>query len=434
MPALQLKQAIPFSEKIRRLYPQVIIIWGGYFASNQYEVVLSTDYVDYVVSGPADVAFPALLRALQSDRHVGSIKNLIYKEGDKIIVNPKEPLLDQDKLPLLPYKRLNQFYSIDGYLGKTFLGKKTAAFHTSVGCPYACSFCAVVPIYESGWQGKSAENIYRDIKYLKDNFGADAFEFHDNNFFVSEKRVIKLAELLLKEKMIWWGEGRIDTVNKYSDYSLKIIRESGCRMIFFGAESGNDSVLRRMNKGGTQSAKQIRQFADRLAKFDIIPEYSFVLGTPAESPEMIWKQIEEDISLIKEIKEINPMTEIIIYLYSPVPSKGSELYDLVLQNDFKFPEKLEDWINERWEKFDMRKNPMTPWLSKKMVDRITDFESVLNAFYPTISDIKLTKFQKKVMQILSGIRYKMNIYRWPYELRFLQSRWLKYRQSEFEGF
>src|SRR6185295_1962276 len=33
MPGPQLKQAIPFSKKTRTLFPEVKIIWGGYFAS-----------------------------------------------------------------------------------------------------------------------------------------------------------------------------------------------------------------------------------------------------------------------------------------------------------------------------------------------------------------------------------------------------------------
>src|SRR6185295_4305252 len=112
--------------------------------------------------------------------------------------------------------------------------------------------------------------------------------------------------------MVWWGEGRIDTIDKYSDGSLATMREAGCKMIFFGAETGNDEVLKKMDKGGTQSGKQIRQFAARMDKFDIIPEYSFVLGIPGDNEEQVMKQIDEDIAFIKEIKQINPNTEIII--------------------------------------------------------------------------------------------------------------------------
>jgi anaerobic magnesium-protoporphyrin IX monomethyl ester cyclase len=133
-------------------------------------------------------------------------------------------------------------------------------------------------------EGKSAELVYRDVKYIKDKWGADAIEFHDNNFFVSEKRTVEFSKLIKPEGMIWWGEGRIDTIDKYSDESLALMRESGCKMIFFGAETGNNKVLQQMDKGGTQTGEQIARFAERIRRFDIIPEYSFVLGTPAPTP------------------------------------------------------------------------------------------------------------------------------------------------------
>jgi len=433
MPGPQLKQSIPISKKIKELYPDTVIIWGGYFPSNQSSVVLNSGYVDFVINGPGDKSFPSLLEALDKNELYEGIPNLIYKKGEAIIKSPKDELYEPDELPSLPYESLNHYYPLRKYLGKTYLGSKTIAYHSSVGCPFKCSFCAVVPIYNARWKGKSAELIYKDIKYLKDKFGGNAIEFHDNNFFVSEKRVVEFSNLIKNENLVWWGEGRIDTINKYSDESLALMRESGCKMIFFGAETGNDEVLKRMDKGGTQSAAQIRSFAARMARFDIIPEYSFVLGTPADTAEEVMKQIDQDIAFIKEIKSINPRTEIIIYVYSPVPNEGSEMYHQVLEKGFRFPERLEDWISPEWESFDLRKNPLTPWLTTEMIDKIKDFETVLNGYYPTVSDIRLTSMKKKLLRGISYLRYKTGIYKKPYELKALQLLW-KYRQPEIEGF
>ena len=434
MPGPQLQQAIPFSKQIRARYPEITIIWGGYFASNQYKSVIRAPYVDYIVNGPGDEAFPQLLDALEKKTTVESIQNLIFKKGDQIIKTPLAALSDPDVLPQLPYAYLNQLYPIKRYLGKTFLGKRTAAYHSSMGCPFTCSFCAVVPLYNARWKGKSAPLIYKDIKYLVNEYGADAVEFHDNNFFVSEKRTIEFSRLVRGEKISWWGEGRIDTVDKYKDESLAQMRESGCRMIFFGAETSNDELLKKMDKGGTQSTAQMRRFAARLKKFDIIPEYSFVLGFPAETQEKVMEQIDQDIAFIKEIKEINPDTEIIIYIYSPVPTEGSEMYEAVKKSGFKFPEQLDQWLDPAWQNFDLRKNPLTPWLQREMVDKILGFETVLNARFPTVSDFKITPVQKKVMRWLSHVRYQTNFFHFPYELKALQKFWLKYRQPEIEGF
>jgi len=429
----QLKQAIPFSKKIHKAFPGITIIWGGYFPSTQPGVVLNSGFVHFIVNGPGDKIFPALLHALENNLPYQHINNLIYKKEEGIVKTPKDELYDQDDLLPLPYEKLNSFYPLRQYLGKTYLGTKTIAYHSSVGCPFKCSFCAVVPIYNGRWKAKSALNVYKDIKFLKDRFGGNAIEFHDNNFFVSEKRVTEFSSLIKSEKMGWWGEGRIDTINKYSDESLSLMREAGCKMIFFGAETGNDELLKKMDKGGTQSAIQIRSFASRLAKFDIIPEYSFVLGTPAETPEKIMKQIEEDIEFIKEIKSINPLTEIIIYVYSPVPNEGSDLYEKVLKSGFRFPQHLEDWISPQWDQFDLRKNPLTPWLNAEMIDKIKDFETVLNGYYPTVSDVRLSGLKRNIIHTLASIRYKSGLYWKPYELKILQRLW-KYRQPEIEGF
>lgn len=433
MPGPQLKQAIPISKKIRELFPNVKIIWGGYFPSNHPKVVLDSGFVDVIVNGMGDKCFPMLLKAMSTNSTFDGIPNIIYKSAQEIVRTQKDPIYDIDALPAFPYQKLNTFYPIKKYLGKTYLGTRTIAYHSSFGCPFTCSFCAVVPIYNARWKGRSAENIYKDIKYLKETFGGNAIEFHDNNFFVSEKRTVEFAKLVKNDHMVWWGEARIDTMDKYKDESLQLLRESGCKMIFFGAETGNDEVLKQMDKGGTQTGEQILRFAERLKKFDIIPEYSFVLGLPAATEEQVNKQIDEDITFIKKIKEVNPNTEIIIYTYSPVPTEGSDMYESVIAQGFKFPERLEDWISPAWENFDLRKNPLTPWLKPYMVDKIKHFEIVLNGYYPTSSDIRLNHIKRKLIKAISTWRYKTGIYKWPKEISLFHRLW-KYRQPEIEGF
>ena len=437
MPGPQLRQAIPFTKKIKDKYPDCITIWGGYFASNQYQVSISSGFVDYIINGPGDIAFPSLIRVLEGNNihtEISTIKNLIFKnEEGEIIKTPKEELLDQDSLPKLPYQYLNSFYNLKNYLSKTFLGKNTFSYHSSLGCPFTCSFCAVVPIYKGRWKAKSAESVYKDVKYFKDTYRIEAIEFHDNNFFTSRKRVIEFSELIKNDGITWWGEGRIDTINKYSDADLILMKEAGCKMIFLGAETGNDEILKQMNKGGTQTGETIKEFVKRLYPIGIIPELSFVLGMPAETPEKVMAQIEWDINFIKEIKEINPDAEIIIYLYSPVATEGSELYVQIQKAGFSFPKNLEDWLAPAWENFDLRKNPLTPWLTPKMVDRIMNFETVLNGYYPTATDFRIKGFKRSLLRGVSKVRYITGFYKYPYEIKLLHKIW-KYRQPETQGF
>ncbi|GAB4030044.1 B12-binding domain-containing radical SAM protein [Spirosoma gilvum] len=433
MPGPQLRQAIPFTKQIKHDYPDIITIWGGYFASNQYKVCIESGYVDFIVNGIGDLAFPALLDALEQNLNLHQVDNLIFREDSKIVVTHKVKTIDMDNLPRLPYQELEKFYPVQSYFGKTHLGRKTSLYHSSFGCPFTCSFCGIVPIFEARWKGFSAERLYQEVKYLKDAYGVDSIEFCDNNFFVSEKRIREFCQLVEPEKINWWGEARIDTVDKFSDDTLALMQKSGCKMIFFGAESGNEDTLKAIDKGGTQTADQMVRFARRMGKFSIIPEYSFVLGFPAETDEAVMKMIDDEIEFIKKIKEANSNTEIIIYVYSPVLTEGSDLYERVKATGFHFPEKLDDWLEQEWKSFDLRKNPLTPWLTAKMINKIRNFEVVLNAYYPTVQDAKLTQNQRNLISRLSSFRYKNNIFSFPLELKFLQKFWLKYRQPEIEG-
>src|SRR6202000_768832 len=84
MPGPQTKQAIPFAKKIKEEFPNTVMIWGGYFPTNHFKGVLNSGYVDFVVNGPGDHAFPQLIDALENNKPYELIKNLIYKNPENI--------------------------------------------------------------------------------------------------------------------------------------------------------------------------------------------------------------------------------------------------------------------------------------------------------------------------------------------------------------
>ena len=68
-------------------------------------------FVDFIINGPGDHSFPALLNAIENKSTFKDIKNLIYIDDESNIVKTaKAELLDLDKLPALPYDKLNEFY------------------------------------------------------------------------------------------------------------------------------------------------------------------------------------------------------------------------------------------------------------------------------------------------------------------------------------
>src|SRR5438105_13753879 len=52
MPGPQLRQAIPFAKAIKHGFPDTKMIWGGYFPAAQYQAVLDSGFVDFIINGP----------------------------------------------------------------------------------------------------------------------------------------------------------------------------------------------------------------------------------------------------------------------------------------------------------------------------------------------------------------------------------------------
>jgi len=409
MPGPQLAEAIRITREIKAEFPGLTTIWGGYFPSLHTKVVLDSGFVDHVIRGQGERTFVQLIDRLEG-----------HNSGPPVPLDPND-------LPPLPYHRV----PVERYLTKTCLGSRTIVYHSSFGCPFLCGFCAVASVYKGKWAGRDAEKVVEDVLWLRDRFRVNAVEFIDNNFFVAEKRTAEISDRLCGQGIAWWGEARPDTVMHYSDSTWRKMTEGGCRMMFFGVESGSSDALKLMDKGGTQTPDMVLDLARRMKRFGIIPEFSFVFGAPSDD---VGRDIDRDIGYIRQIKEVNPASEIIIYVYSPVSFDDAPLFRRAQDQGFRFPERLTDWLDPQWIEFDLRKNPHTPWLKRDHIDRIMNFERVLNARYPTISDIRLSAWQAAVLKTLGSWRYRTGFYRAPYEIRFVANRLFRYRQPEIEGF
>lgn len=436
MPGPQLKQAVSISKSIRQNFPGIIIIWGGYFPSNYPGICMESGIIDFVIRGPGDHAFPTLIKSLIDDRtdQLAAIGNLVYKlPGGKVCMNPMDPVPDQDSLPDLPLDYLGRFYPLERYIVRTFLGNRTLSYHSSIGCPHNCGFCGVAAVYHSSWKGKSARKIVDDLLRYKARYGIDAIEFHDSNFFCSHARTIEFCTLMKGQGIKWWAEGRIDTMNHYSDEELRLMSDSGCRLVFMGAETENENQVALINKGPAFRVSDTVDVVNRFKVFGIIPQLSFILGIPGPSPKIMMRQIHNEIRFIRSLKAKNTATELILYLFSPVPFESSGILKASQDFGFHFPDTLEEWMTEEWEDFELRRGRGLPWLRPSMVRYIRNFEVVLAAAYPGISNFHIGKSGRLILRIPGMIRYKLRWYRFPFEIKALL-RIFSYQRPEKEGF
>lgn len=421
MPGPQLSRAVPHTRAVKARFPHVTVVWGGYFPTSHTEVVMADPAIDYVVRNQGEDTILELLAALESGAPLDGIKGLTWRKDGKVVNNPARSLVDPNKYPVLPYTKVN----IPPYLSRTMLGTRTISYHSSQGCPFTCSFCAVTKTYWGRWLPEKAERTVGTVRWLHDTYGVNGIEFHDSNFFTAEKRVAAFSEGIMGLGIGWWGEGTIDTIMRYDDHTWDLMRDAGCRMIFMGAESGSATTLKAMNKGPLTPETTL-EMAKKARAWGIIPEFSFVLGNPPD-PEA---DIVENIAFIRKIKELNPASEIILYMYTPTP--GGSMYEQAEALGFRYPDTLDGWISPEWMAFSRRRNPHTPWIKREHMDLLNNFETVLSARYPTATDLKILPWHRPILQALGAWRYRFGIYGFPLELRAM-FKYISYRRPELEG-
>ena len=417
MPGPQLRAATPICRRLKARHRGLRIVWGGYFPTVHAEACARDAGVDWVVIGQGEQTAPALLDALEAGDDPLGIPGVAGVRDGTFVKAPPSGYVRPASFPDPPYERLD----MERYAAPTFLGRRTFNHHASAGCPYFCNFCAVVNMFDGRWLPDPAEHVVRIVRRLATEYRADAVEFHDNNFFAHEKRVAEVSRGITGLGVSWWGEARVDTMLGFAGATWEAMARSGLKMVFFGAESGDQEALDAMDKGGLEVRHTVE--LNRVARrHGIRPEFSFVLGYPGNPGQ----DIDRSLALVRTLKADNPDCEIILYLYTPVPLPGPGA-------TIAFPSTLDGWLAPPWDHFESRRDPRTPWLTDALVRRVYDFEAVLHARYPTVSDLRLRPWQRRALRVLSAPRYRLGIYRFPVELKVLQRAWA-YRRPEEMGF
>jgi hypothetical protein len=409
MPGPQLLSAVPLAKRLKARYPRLPIVWGGNFASLYPDPVLNSPFVDWIVRGQGERTFVELLDVIDGRRDPETVAGLGFRRADGSLHRPIErPWVGPDELPSPAYHRID----VRDYLHPTFLGRRSGVYQASIGCPYGCRFCGVISVFGSREKQESPERTAAHLSYLVREHGMDSVHFYDNNFFLREDRALELAERIAPLGIAWWCEARIDAVLRFSDVCWRALRRSGLRMIFFGAESGSDEVLRRMNKKLTTA--QTLEAAARTREHGIIPEFSFVFGDPHDPA----GEIENTLAFIRRLKQVNPDMELIRYFYTPTPQRGGTYGNV--DPLAGTPDTLEEWTEPRWLAWMTHEDPEVPWLDRELKQRVDDFELVLKSRFPSVHDRRTRPWGKTVGRVLAQTRWRAGRFDNPRSLRLLR--------------
>ncbi|GAB60813.1 MAG: B12-binding domain-containing radical SAM protein [Candidatus Jettenia sp.] len=296
----QFGNALKVAQTCKSIYPKIPIILGGNHVSALPEEAMEYDFVDFVILREGEITFRQLVEALDKGiENWEKIDGLVFKRDGNIIKNRDRALIED--LDILPFPKWDDF-PINAYSEKILgVSEELPVFSvfTSRGCPGKCAFCSSHTAFTRRFRKRSAENIFSELQFLEEKFGARYFNFIDDTLTIDKKRVDELCDLIINtnKQYRWIANARVNTVDKEV---LKKMYMAGCRNICFGVESGDPEVRKNVGKG--IAGEQIKNAHIWAKDAGLIVSSFFMVGNLGET----WESIEKTIALARELHSDYP--------------------------------------------------------------------------------------------------------------------------------
>ena len=409
MTGFQIAEGLALADLVAEHAPDVPRVWGGVHPSLLPEETIADGRVDVVVMGQGEETVVEIASALDEGRGLAGIKGVVYKKDGRVVNNGPRKWLRAERLIRYPFHLID----LNTYVRSVdHVGHRLLDYISSYGCPYDCGFCASSTLCGRHWTGLSPETVLGDIEYLRQHADIDSITFHDMDFFVNKKRVRAILEGLVERKIDinWCAWARIDELLRFDDSLWRLMRDTNCRMLLVGVESGDQEALDFIGKGIT--VKDTIAFLKRSRKWSIPLECGLMLGFPLNPEKEFW----ETVKLINHILKIDPENfRFAAGYYLPYP--GSRLYAVAIERGFEPPSSLAGWSNF------VLKKPHTLWVSQRLIDW-NEFVIKHVYHYAYGPDVKKSYIDSGrpvalyyVQHVLSLLRWRLRFFRWPVELK-----------------
>lgn len=323
--------AFDFNNYLKEKRPSLMTILGNVHASVFAKDIIDKKQADFILEGESERSLPMLLDTIKQGLPIDEVPGLSYRKengGGYQFTRPAEPVENLDSLPFpdwtdLPWEKYT-------FLPFVTIALPALAIMGSRGCPYHCTFCALG--YQGRYRLREPELIVDEMSVLAFEYGIRHIGFVDPIFPVKKDHLLSLCELIRKRNLpketTWTCETRVDSVDREM---MEAMKSAGLRRLLFGVESGEDRLLKGVNKNFTTS--QVRECIRLTKEVGIETSCFFILGLPGETPQ----ETRKTISFATELDIDFAKFAILI----PLP--GSRLFEDLVQSG-----KL---TTEDWRKF-----------------------------------------------------------------------------------
>lgn len=342
-----------------------IMFTGTHPAALPRRTLLEEPAISYVCSGEGPRTIAQTCAVLKDDGGYAGIPALWYRVGDMIMSTPAGELIEERTLneemaggdwaalPMEKYRAHN--WHAFGRASRA----PYVSIHTSLGCPYKCSFCCInAPFGKSSYRMWSPATVVTDMRLLFHGYGVRNFKFVDEMFVLNRAHVLGICDELISsgmgEHINIWAYARVDTVK---DEFLAKLRAAGFRWLALGIESASKHVRDGVEKGrfgSEEILKTVRKVQS--AGINVIGNYIF--GLPDDTME----SMDETLALAIEAN-----CEFANF-YSAMAYPGSKLFSVALERGWRLPA---EWVGYSQHSYETTPLP-TETLTSEQVLRFRD--------------------------------------------------------------
>ena len=274
----------------------------------EYERIISEN-VYFILEEYGLDTLSQILQKIIANTDFKNTPNIVYSDNDMVKYT----------------ERVGKYHDIDSdypqWANVANISRNIAFIRSSQGCPYKCKFCTF-PKASPKFKERSIESIREELKEIS-SIGIRNVAFTDDHFATSQRRVREICKMMLQENFNfdWFAGIRASAIN---GDNAKLLAETGCKVLCVGLESGDDRILKLMNKQTTTSTNM--KCLEILDKHNIVAYGSFLLGFPGETDETV----RNTIAWINS----SPLKLYKVFLFYLLP--GSIIYDEQLEHDISF--------------------------------------------------------------------------------------------------
>lgn len=240
------------------------------------------DVFNTVAVGEGEETVLELADSMAHGQPLCRVKGLVYRNRDHILNTGERGFIKNLDSLAFPTRELFDNEAYKKYYQERF-GYSISSMITSRGCPFSCDFCSR-PIFGADMRMRSVDNIVDEVEEIA-ALGYDRVWFADDCFTLNRNHLLDVCSEIVKRGVDigWECLSRVDTMDTEVAEGMK---RAGCIGVFFGIESGNDSVLNIMKKRITAAQSQHAVIEAKAAGLKV--GAFFIVGYPGESDKTVW--------------------------------------------------------------------------------------------------------------------------------------------------